>query len=215
MRLYYNISDNITLIILKIDILEEGLLMPIIEYELFNSKTKDKLNLTICKDIKIKIYIPVSIDKNNLFKYNSSSDYYNDICYPFTTEDKTDITLKDRRKEYIEKNMSVCENICEYKNYDLNTKKVECDCFVKTNFSSISEISLNKNFLLLKDFLNISNIINLNVIKCYKTLFTKEGLINNIGSYIFISIITIKYLNSFKIRKKVHIILLHIINVKI
>ena len=187
LKKHYNISDNIEIIILKIDIIEKGLLIPIIEYELYNSKTKEKLNLEICKDEKIKIYIPVSLDENNLFKYNSSSKYYNDICFSYTTEYKTDITLKDRREEYLKNNMSVCENICEYNKYDYDIKTVECECFVKINFFN-KDILINKDKLL-KDFKNIKNIININVIKCYKVLFTKEGLINNIGSYILLSII--------------------------
>ena len=71
LRNYYNISNNITLIVLKLDIYEKGLLIPVIEYEIYNSKTKEKLDLTICKNNQINIYIPVSsIDENNLFKYN-------------------------------------------------------------------------------------------------------------------------------------------------
>ena len=42
--------------------------------------------------------------KDNLDKLNSSRGYYNDICYTTTTEHGTDITLKDRRKEYINGN---------------------------------------------------------------------------------------------------------------
>ena len=71
----YIIDNNITLYILKIDIFENGLLIPIIEYEVYNSKTKKKLNLNICKQIKINISIPVSIDENKIFKYNSSNEY--------------------------------------------------------------------------------------------------------------------------------------------
>ena len=89
LRIYYNIDNNITLIILKIDIFEDGLLIPIIEYKVYNSKTKEKLDLNVCNDIKINIIIPVNIDENYLFKYNSSHEYYNDICYPYTTENKT------------------------------------------------------------------------------------------------------------------------------
>jgi hypothetical protein len=52
------------------------------------------LDLNFCNDIKINITIPVDIDENNLFKNNSSYEYYNDICYPYTTEYKTDINIK-------------------------------------------------------------------------------------------------------------------------
>ena len=50
------------------EIYEKGLLIPIIEYEVYNIKTKEKLDLNLCKDIKIDINIPVIIDEDNLFK---------------------------------------------------------------------------------------------------------------------------------------------------
>jgi len=191
LRLQNHINDDASLLILKRDILIEYLFIPIIEYEIYNSKTKEKLDLNICKDKIIKIYIPVSIDEGNLFKYNLSSEYYNDICYPYSTEYKTDIILEDRRNEYIDNNMSLCEKHCDYINYDFKEKKVECDCLTKNNFTYNSELSNSKD-LLLNNFANLTNFMNINVIKCYKTLFTKEGLINNIGSYIFISIVFIE-----------------------
>ena len=91
LKLYYNISNNIPLLILKMDVYEEGLLIPIIEYEVYNIKTKDKLDLDICKDIKIDINIPIDVNENNLFKHNSSDKYYNDICYTYISSDGTDI----------------------------------------------------------------------------------------------------------------------------
>ena len=56
-----------------------------------------KLNLTACENSKISIIIPIELTEN-LDKLNSSSEYYNDICYITTSEDGTDITLKDRKK---------------------------------------------------------------------------------------------------------------------
>ena len=66
LRDYYNISNNISLLFLKIEIFEDGFLIPIIEYEIYNSKTKEKLDLNICKFIKINLNIPVKIDENNI-----------------------------------------------------------------------------------------------------------------------------------------------------
>ena len=48
------------------------------------------------------------IDENNIFQYNSSHEYYNDICYSYT-KNNADIILKDRRDEYINNNLSLCE----------------------------------------------------------------------------------------------------------
>ena len=187
LKLIYNISNNDTLLIFKMDIYEDGLLIPIIEYNIFNIDTKEKLDLNICKDIKIDINIPVNIDENNLFKYNSSSEYYNDICSTYTTENNTDIILSDRKKEGVKNNMFLCENKCDLKEYNDNSKKVLCECEVKTKFSLVSEIKINKDEIF-NNIKDIKNIINVNIMKCYHKLFKKEGIKNNIGNYI-ISII--------------------------
>ena len=60
---YKNININDPLLIFKIDIFEDGSEYPIIEYEIYNSKTKEKLDLIYCKDTKIQINIPAKIDK--------------------------------------------------------------------------------------------------------------------------------------------------------
>lgn len=101
LRNEYKISKDIKLLIFKIDIFKEGLLIPIIEYEVYNSNTREKLNLTLCKNSTIDIYIPVHIEEDKLFKYDPNSKYYNDKCFPYTTEHKTDITLNDRRNEFM------------------------------------------------------------------------------------------------------------------
>ena len=64
LKVHYNISLNNSLLILKVDIFEQGLLIPIIEYEIYNEKSKEVLNLSICEDSKIKINIPVIINKD-------------------------------------------------------------------------------------------------------------------------------------------------------
>ena len=64
--------------------------------------------LKSCRYEKIKINIPILIDEKNLFKYNSSSDYYNNVCYTYISQNKTDIIIKDRRNEYRNNNMSLC-----------------------------------------------------------------------------------------------------------
>ena len=201
LRSYYNISNNTILLIFKVEIKEEGLLIPIIEYEIYNLETKEKLDWKICENIKIYAYIPVSIDENNLFKYNLTSEYYNDICFPYTTIDKTDIILKDRRDECIQKNLSLCEKDCEYQGYDFNTKNVLCECFIKIKFPLISEISINKDKLF-NQFFDLKKTINISILKCYKVLFSKKGLIHNYGSYIILSIILIMIILVFIFRFK-------------
>ena len=185
---HYKIPENESLLIYKIDKFIEGSLISTVEYEVYNFKTKELLNLSYCSDTKINILYPVNIEEDNLFLYNSSSEYYTDMCYSYTTEKGTDITLNDRKNEYRNNNMFICEVDCDLDGYNKTSKKASCKCQVKVKIPLMSEIVINKEVLYDK-IKSLKNIINLNIMKCYNTLFTKEGLINNIGSYIMISIL--------------------------
>ena len=68
-----------------------------------------------------------------------------------------------------------------------NYEKVICECNVKINFANIYEIKIDTEKL--KKNFKPENLVNLKILKCYKILFTKEGIITNIGSYIILSII--------------------------
>jgi len=99
LKKFYNISYNNSLYITKVILKEEGMKIPKIEYEVYYPLYDNELiqlNLTICKDTRIDISIPVHIDKK-LDRYNSSSDYYNNICYKTTSDFGTDISLTDRK----------------------------------------------------------------------------------------------------------------------
>ena len=86
--------------------------------------------------------------------------------------------------------MSLCEKDCEYKGYDSIKKRSLCECFVKIKFPLISEVLINRDKLL-ENFLDLKKNINLDVMKCYKTLFTPEGIKTNIGFYTILFIIVI------------------------
>ena len=43
-----------------------------------------KLDLSLY-NIKIEVSIPISIDENNLYKYEQESDYYNDRYFSYTS----------------------------------------------------------------------------------------------------------------------------------
>ena len=46
----------------------EDFIIPIIEYEVFHPITKELLNLTYCKNTKMNINNPVSIEEEYLYK---------------------------------------------------------------------------------------------------------------------------------------------------
>ena len=81
--------------------------------------------------------------------------------------------------------MSLCENNCTFNGYDKETKKAICDCEIKTKQLVIAEL-INNTDILLHNFTNIDQSSNMITMKCYYTLFSKTGLIKNIGSYILL-----------------------------
>ena len=186
----YGIDHSLPLIIFKIDYFSPDTLIPIIGYEIYHPINKSKLDLKYCEEILIKLNIPVNIDESKLYKYDPNSDFYTDNCFSYTTEDGTDITLNDRKQEYSDNNLALCENNCNYTGYDAENKQSSCDCNVKNKMETITEIIGNQNKLSNsfdsdKDS-SSSGASNIITIKCTKVLFSKEGLKNNISSYILL-----------------------------
>ena len=203
---YYNIDY---LLIFKYDIKVNNTNPTIVQYEVFNPYNKDKLNLSICEETKIDIYIPASFSDEFNNKYlnmlnlgydilNKNNKFYNDICSTYTENNSTDITLSDRRKKYYSENYTFCEKNCEYINYDINYKMIKCECSVETEeIESVNEvIKFDKNDL--GSYFNIKTYTNLEIIKCFKLVFSKKGQILNYGSYILIFIISIFIILFFK-----------------
>ena len=196
LRSIYDISDNETLIIFKIDIYEEGLNMPIVEYEVYHPRNYSKLDLSICEEYKVNILVPVSINEDELYLYDPSSNYYNDKCFPYSSKNGTDIILKDRQNEYVNNNLTICQNDCELLEYDEDTKYASCECDIKNEINIIGDIVIDKDKLL-ESFTELKSIVNLDVMKCYYSLFTKEGLLYNIGSYILLFTILVYIISIF------------------
>ena len=193
----YNISKNNSLYILQIISEEEGMKIPKVEYEVYyplnNSHNLMKLNLSSCKDTKIEISISVKIN-GSLDKYNPKSDYYNNICSKTTSESGTDISLKDRKNEFVENNMSLCEENCDLIEYDKIKEKVKCSCDVKFSIpSNFVDIKFDKKEFF-KSFTDINNIFNLGVMKCYEIVLKVKNLIKNYGSFIVGSIIILYFI---------------------
>ena len=190
MKKEYKINDNLPLIIFKIDYFSPDTLIPIIGYEIYHPIYKYKLNLTVCEEIFIKLNIPVSIDESKLYKYDPNSGFYTDNCFSYTTEDGTDLILNDRKQEFNQNNLSLCQNDCNYTGYNSDNKQSSCDCSVKNKMDLISEMMDNPNKLSnsfdSEESNSNSGASNIISIKCTKALFSKDGLKNNISSYILI-----------------------------
>ena len=194
----YNIDY---LLILQLDIFLDTSQNIIMKYEVFNPYTLEKIDLSICDEMTINTYLPYSIPEEDLDLfiklqelgydlYNPNDSFYHDFCTPYTTSNKTDILLSDRRLDYY-KNMTFCEEGCTYKSYNYTNKRVQCECNINNEINNnIDNIKFYGNFLL-SSFYKIENFSNIKILKCFKLVFSKSGQIKNIGSYIFIVLILI------------------------
>ena len=191
----YNINPNDILYMKKIDVYETGMKIPKVEYDVYhklNGSKLVKLNISYCTYSKIDISVPAIINEN-IDKLNSSSEYYNNLCYPATSDSGSDIILKDRKTEFIENNRTVCQENCVFAEYDNKNKKTKCTCDIEVSSSSFIYIKINKTKLI-KDFIDIRNIANINILICYDVLFSKKGISKNYGSYSLIPMIVIHFI---------------------
>ena len=98
--------------------------------------------------------------------------------------------MYDRKKNYNEKYLALCEKDCIYKRYNKGNQRVECKCKTKTNFPELVEKAIKEFSIkeLLHQFTDVIKYWNLFLFKCYKVVFSSEGLKKNSGSYINIII---------------------------
>ena len=187
----YNIPPTEALYVLRLDVRQIGYNISTLSYEILypinGNKNLVKLNLSICSDINLNRTIDADI-KGNKDKYNKNSPYYNDICYLSDSENGVDISLNDKKEDFIKNNLGVCEDECELISYNYATKKAVCSCGIKTEISLMSDIKIDKNALL-NSFTNINNIANIKLMQCYNVIFQKKYILKNIGFDIYACLI--------------------------
>ena len=159
-----------------------------LEYLVYDDN-KNQLDLSPCKDTNIQMYLKLkndSLDISNYKNYresgidifNINDSFFNDICHPYSNS-KNDITLKDRIKD-IYQNYSLCNDGCNYIDFNTENKIVSCDCKVKTN------LSLEEQELNIKSLDEIKTDSNFAIIKCCNLVFSFVGKSKNIGFWIFL-----------------------------
>ena len=202
----YNLKDDEILLILKLDMFKKDSTIPIVEYEIYNYNNSEKLNLEVCNDVKINVYVPIQLDNKTIYLYNnlnqsgynlfnSNDSFYNDICSIYTTMNETDISINDRQQSYFNQSITLCQEGCTYDYYDNITNKVKCICPISQAsiknensehehndfISTIVKIYNDKNIFTQIFFSPIKN-MNFKVMKCYHLVFELEYFMNNIGS---------------------------------
>ena len=191
-----NNIPNETLYMKKIDVIQEGMKIPKIEFNVYYKSLENKLvklNLSICENNKAKIslFIPVEITEN-LDKLNTSSKYYNDICSKAKSNNGTDILPEDRKIEFIEGNKTVCQEECDFSHYNDIDKIANCSCKVIEPSQSVADIKIDKEKLYEKlgDIKNKNDFSNLGITQC-NVLSSTENIKSNVGFYLLLIIIAI------------------------
>ena len=168
-----------------------------VQYEVYNPMTKTKINLSICVNTPVDLYIPVSLSERtkNLYEdlqsygydlFNPEDPFYQDICTPYTSENNTDVLLSDRRIDYFV-NDSTCQANCEYSEYNIKTNLLKCECEVINEDIDTEEPKKFSGEMVLTSFYDVLKYSNIKVLKCFKLVFDISSIINNYGSLLVIA----------------------------
>ncbi len=199
----YDINYN-DLLVYKADIRRNDTISTQVEYKFYHPEPKKiyiGLDLGLCQnknkilrrldddEVLMKIYVPVNWNdnqkeivnyvygENNIFMFDPEDDFYNKVCYNFTTKNGSDIYIQDR-KDYYFIDEGFCEKGCKISNEPnvfKESEKLVCNCTtIKTStegFESVEFPKMEKDKFNKKQF--VSNIL---MLQCYKSFFAFKNL---------------------------------------
>ena len=192
------LNDTEQFLMIKLDIKNEKFNSTYVQYEIFNPRNYSKVSLDICKNVSIKILVPVMLDELNhsllvsledsgYNAFDINDDFYNDICSTYKAENGADMTLSLRKTLIYDsvKDIYLCQSGCEFGKFDAKTSNAHCICKVQESqtFLDISKISFNKTKFFDSFYKTLYN-SNFRVIKCIELVFSLKGMKSNYGSYI-------------------------------
>ena len=196
----YNISENVNLIFLKYEKMTEVVSKRDVQYEVYHSITKDKLNISICDNTPIIIYIPVSYSEETQERYielnnqgydlfNREDSFYNDLCTPFKSNSGTDVGLNDRRIDYYKKynNNTECQQNCKYEQYNVDIGYLKCKCNADDGNIEFKKKEKFENNVLYKSFYDTLKNSNYKVVKCYNLVFNSKIILKNYGNILVLA----------------------------
>ena len=203
---YYGIPEEEELLIFKGDVIENLTDMYIgnkVEYMLFSTSLKCFLPLEKCEEKGSTVSVTNPFNTQNLIiqfqskidavvsngydVFDSSSPFYNDVCAPFTNENGNDVLLEERRSDYFNENINLCEPGCTFDSYNLSLKMYTCSCPIKAEVGTQLEANENEyeevSKEIPKSFYKKHKHSNIEVFKCSSQVFSSSGQTKNFGSY--------------------------------
>ena len=193
LRYNYSLHENISIIILSLEKDTNISSERDVQFEVYESLNKTRLDLSVCENIPIDIYIPLVLSEelNNLYNelkdlgynlFDINDEFYQDICTPYKSQNDTDVLLGDRINYYYNNNETQCQSGCKFSNYSIEAQNLKCEC----NIEKITEINLKKgedegSKSLYKSFYEVLKYSNYKVLKCHKLAFKLTNFTKNMG----------------------------------
>ena len=171
------------------------------QYEVFHPRTFQKLNLSLCDNTTVNVYVPMTLneEQEEIYKklvdqgydpFDLNDKFYREICTPYTSENGTDVLLDDR-EEFVYTslvNKSLCPSGFGYSEYSLDNKYIKCEC--GTNGTDIVTLDLEhlsgKNAY--QSLLSSLKTSNYKVMRCYNLVFNFKIFCHNYGSQISLAL---------------------------
>ena len=193
LKTIYHINESDSLIMVKSDFKNNDSYSTNVQFDLYHPYSKEKLNMSYCDDVQIKINVPSELENNtiDLYKsllesgynlFDSNDSFYTDVCSTYTSENGTDMILSDRQNIIfsLSGNITLCQLGCNFIYYNKTLKMAECDCSIQststeTDAEKFNEKELKNSFA--------STILNSNfiILKCIKLAFSFEHIFTNKG----------------------------------
>jgi len=208
---YYFLQKDLVIAIIDRYIYDKntGVKNPDTTYAFFHPETGENLNASeICKNVKIIVEenILSIIEDNqtvlffsnqNVDIFNISNEFYTDICFNFESPNSRDVVIKDRIHSYYP-NVTLCDSGCKNTGINLTSLTAICECSFK---DLLDNNFLNDNLLLDNIIINelidqvtkTLKILNLKIMKCYKTIFNPKYMSKCTGFYIVLIIFLFEF----------------------
>lgn len=198
----YNMNENESIYILKFDTNSTNDLSTSIN--VYDNTGKEIDIESICEDEPIIISKPIHLNKrvmemsmNGVDVFNPNDPYFNDICHREQLEDGKDMTLNERRKEVFQNGNVYCDDGCVFKEMNYTTQRAICKCdttSIKDNNKKDESDngSGNEDVDEMVEMFQTIKSGTIHVVKCYKLVFHKDVVVDNIGFWLYALFVTVE-----------------------
>ena len=190
---HYHINENDSLILIKNEYKTNKASEKKVNFDVYEPYNKTKLNLSICDETPIDIYIPMELSKENKQIYEQMKEagydmfdindpFYQDICTPFDSSSGTDILLSDRVDYIYNNDDTQCQPNCQFSQYSIESEYMSCSCSFAQDSNINNNVKEDKFYAkkIYESFYDVLKYSNYDIIKCINILGDIKAITTNI-----------------------------------